>query len=91
MPILVAGEAVHHFIQRPIASARDDEMAAIFMGLLCDFCCIACFFGFRQVRVNSTLGENAASFIEHAAAAIAAIAGVRVVNQKCVLYFGVHP
>src|SRR6266436_16280 len=90
MAVLLACEAVDDFIQRAIASAGDDELAAFVMSALCDLGRISGLRGFRQDRMNSARGENAASFIEHAPAAPPAATGIGVVNQQRIFDFCGH-
>src|ERR1700688_1529925 len=91
MAIFLAGKTVHDFIQRAVAAAGDDEMAAFVMGALRDFGGIAGLGGLGELCLDATSGKNAAGFIEHGTAAMPAVAGVGIVNQQRIIDFRGHP
>src|SRR5262249_43431959 len=82
MPILLVCEAIYDFVQRAVAAARDDELAAVFAGAHRDVRGVARAGGFGQVGLDASLGENSAGFVEFLAAIVATAAGVGVVNQE---------
>src|ERR1700737_2919330 len=84
MAILLACESVDYFIQRAVASARDDELASFGGGSLRHCCGVAGRSRLLKVGLYARQGKNAPGLVEHAPAAAAAIAGVRVVNQQSV-------
>src|SRR5580693_4996234 len=84
MAVFLGGEAVDDFIEGAVAAAGDDQAAAFVCGIAGDFSGVAGAGGFGEVGFDAATGENAARFIEQAAAAGAAVAGVGVVDQKSV-------
>ena len=60
------------------------------MRALRDFRGVAGFGGFGEIGLNAAGGENAARFIEQAAAPMTTISGVGVVDQQRVLDFRGH-
>src|SRR5277367_4184162 len=91
MAVFLPRQAVHDFIHRAVASASDYELAAFVVGTLRHFGGVAGLGGFLELRLNAACRENTSSFIEHGATALAAVSGVGVVNQECVLDFRGHP
>jgi len=83
--VLMSGEAVDDFVQRAVAAAGDDQAAVFVSGAGSDFGSMAGAGGFGEVGVNAARSENVARFVEQAAAAVAAVTGVGVVDQECVL------
>lgn len=90
MAVLMGGEAINNFVERAVASAGDDEAAIFGGGAGGDFGGVAGPGGFGELGVNAARGEDVARFVEQAATAVAAIAGVGVVDEKCVLKVGGH-
>ena len=85
MTVLMSGEAVDDFIERAIAAAGDDQAAIFGSGARGDFDGVARAGGFGEVGVDAAVGENVASLVEEAAASMAAVAGVGVVDEERVL------
>jgi hypothetical protein len=83
--IPVGGKTVNDFIEGTVAAAGDDQAAAFVGGAAGDFGGVAGAGGFGEIGFDAAAGENAARFIEQAASASAAVAGVGVVNQERVL------
>jgi hypothetical protein len=88
--VLAGGEAVDDFVERAVTAAGDDEAAIFGSGTSGDFGGVAGAGGFGEVGVNPAGGKDVAGFVEQAAAAVAAVAGVGVVDQKRVLEGGSH-
>ena len=88
MAILLASEAVDDFIERAVAAAGDDELAAFFSSAHGDISGVARARCFGEVGFNPAGCEDTACFIEFLATRTAAAAGVGVVNQKCVAQVG---
>jgi hypothetical protein len=84
MAILRIGQTIHDFVQSPITPTRDDQLPAFGRCALRHFSGVARAARFDQFGLNAGRRENPASFVEHATASVAAIAGVRVVDQQCV-------
>src|SRR6266481_2549982 len=84
VPVFLRGEAVDDFVQCAVAPAGDDKVAAFVGGALRDFGGMPRAGGFREIGFDAAAGKNAPRFIKKAPAAAAAVAGVRVVNQKSV-------
>jgi len=82
MAVLLGREAVDDFVESAVAAAGDDEAAAFVGGAGSDFRGMARAGGFGEIRMDASSGKNVASGIERATAALAASAGVRVVNQQ---------
>lgn len=85
--IAVAGgsQTVDNFIERAVASASDDQLATFADRLLRYFGSVAGAGGFGQFGFDAARGQNAPSLVEKFAAAIATIASVGVMDEKCVL------
>ncbi len=84
MAVLLGGEAVDDFIERAVAAASDDQPAAFAGGAARDFRGMAWAGGFGELGVDTSGGKNMASRIERATPAVAAAAGVGIVNQQSV-------
>ena len=65
-------------------------MAAFGSGAVGDFRGVARAGGFRDFGNDAAVSKNVARFIERAAAGMATVAGIRVVNQERVVEFGGH-
>ena len=85
MSILRGGQAVDDFVEGAVAAAGDHESAAVLRGFLGDFGGVPGAGGFGKFGLDTVFGKEAARVIEQAAATIAAIAGVWIVNQERVL------
>jgi hypothetical protein len=88
--VLVSGEAVDDFVERAVAAAGDDQAAIFGGGARGNLGGVAGAGGFGEVRVNAARGENVARFVEQAAASVAAVAGIGIVDEKRVLEAGDH-
>src|SRR6266850_4690547 len=77
-------KTVDDFVQRAVAAAGNDKVAAFVGGALRDFGGMPRAGGFREIGFDAAAGKKAPRFIKQAPAAAAAVAGVRVVNQKSV-------
>jgi hypothetical protein len=84
MAILLRSKAVDDFVQCAVASAGDDELPSLDSGSLSHHGGIAWRSRFLKVSLNASERQNTAGFIEHAPAAFASVAGVRVVNQQSI-------
>src|SRR5712691_7630541 len=91
MAVLVGGKAVDDFIERAVAAAGDDQAAAFVGRTHGDFRGVARTGGFGEIGVDAAGGKNVASRIKRLAAAIAASAGVGIVNQQSVSEISSHP
>src|SRR5215472_14967005 len=85
MAVLMGGEAVDDFVERAVPAASDDEAAVFGGGAGGDFRGMAGAGGFGEVSVNTAAGENVARPVEQTATAVAAVAGVGVVDHQGVL------
>jgi len=81
MAVLLASQAVDHFIESTVAAASDDELATLVASTKSNFGGITRAGGFGEVGFNAAGGEDAARFVQFLAAGIAAAPRVRVVNQ----------
>ena len=88
--VLMGGEAVDDFVERAVTAAGDDEAALFGGGARGDFGGVTWAGGFGEVGVNAARGEDVARFVELAATAVAAAAGVGIVDEKRVLEVGGH-
>ncbi len=88
--VLARGEAVDDFVERAVATAGDDEAAILGCGARGNFRGVPGTGGFGEVGVNAAGGEDMARAVEQAATAMAAVAGVGVVNEERVLEVGCH-
>ncbi len=82
MAILLAREAVDDFVERAVATAGDDELAAFLSGAQSDFGGVARAGCLGKVGFDSAGGENFAGFVQFFSAGLAAAPGVGVVNQE---------
>src|SRR5206468_3233741 len=82
VPIFLRGEAVYDFIERAVTATGNNQLAAFVGGALRDFGGMSRARGFREIGFDPAARKNAPRFIEQAPAAAAAVAGVRIVNQK---------
>src|SRR6267142_2391482 len=78
------GKAVYDFVERAVAAAGDDELAAFVGGALRDFGGMPRAGGFREIGFDAAAGKYPSRFVEQAPSAAAAVASVRIVNQKSV-------
>ncbi len=78
--VLLGGQAVDNFIERAVAAAGDDELAAFGSGAVGDFRGVTRAGGFRDFRLNTTRSKNAARLVQCTAAGMAAVASVGVVD-----------
>ena len=83
-------EAIDDFVERAVATAGDDELAAIPDGLLGNLHGVAGAGGFGEFGVNAIGGQDAARLIEQAAAPVTAVPRVGVVDQERVLKLSLH-
>ena len=90
MAVLMSGEAVDDFVERAVAAAGDDELAAFIGGLRSNFRGVAGAGGFGEIGLDAAGGKNMTSGVERAASSVAAVAGVGVVNQQSVLQVSGH-
>ena len=82
MTVLLASEAVDDFVERTIAAAGDDELAALVAGTKSDFGGVARTGCFGEVGFDAAGSEDAASFVEIFAAVCASTTSVWIVNQE---------
>jgi hypothetical protein len=84
MPVLRVSQAIHDFVECPVATARDDQLPAFHRCALRHFRGIARTPSFDKFRLNAARRQNSASFVEHATSSVSSIPGVGVVNQQCI-------
>jgi hypothetical protein len=84
MPVLLRRKSVNHFIQRPIAAARNHKLPSLGSGALRHRGRIARRRRFVQLGFNPTLRQNPPRLLEHAPAPGPAVPGVRVMYQQSV-------
>ncbi len=82
--VLVRRQAVDDFVERAITAAGNDEAAALGGGTLGNFRGMAWASGFLKFGFDAAGGKNVARGIESAAAALATVAGIGIVNQQSV-------
>ena len=84
MPVLRVSQAIHDFVECPVAAAGDDQLPAFHRCALRHFCGIAGTPSFDKFRLDAARRENSAGFVEHATSSVSTIPGVGVVNQQCI-------
>jgi hypothetical protein len=87
---LRVGQTVHDFIESAIAAAGDYQLALFDYGLARDLYGVTGSGGFREFGFDSVARENAAGFIDQFSSSIAAVSGIRVVDQQRVLEVCIH-
>src|SRR6266700_2872899 len=88
--VLMGGEAVDDFVQSAVPAAGNNETAAFAGSAGSDIGGMAGAGGFREFGIDAAGRENVAGLIQHAAAAMAAVAGIGIVNQQSVSQASVH-
>jgi hypothetical protein len=84
MPVLRLRQAIHNFVECPVATARDYQLPAFYGCALRHFRGIAGTPSFDKFRLDAARRQNSAGFVEHATSSVSAIPGVGVVNQQCI-------
>ena len=85
MAVLLGGEAVDDFVERAVAAAGNDKLAAFGSGAVGDFRGVARAGGLGDLRGDAAARKNMARLVQRSAAGMAAVAGVGVVNQQRVV------
>ena len=80
-----SGQAVDDFVERAIAATGDDELTMLPDSLLGDLDSVTRPRGFREFGFDAVGGQDAAGLVEKFATAVAAVSGVGIMNEKCVL------
>ena len=87
---MMGGEAVDNFVERAVTAASDDEAAVLGGGAGGNLCGVAGAGGCGEGGVNASGGEDVARLVELSASAVAAVAGVGIVDHLGVLEVGGH-
>src|SRR5260370_34931798 len=90
MAVLVGGEAVHDFVQMAVPSTCNNQTAAFAGSAGGDIGGMARAGGVRGVGVGAAGRKNVPGLIQHAAAAMAAVAGIGIVNQQRLSQASLH-
>jgi hypothetical protein len=85
MAILLARKAIHDFVERTIAAARDYQLAAFPSGTQRNLRSIAGAGGFGEFGFDAAFRQDFARHVQFFAATFSAASGIGIVNQKSVL------